>query len=152
MKVWIDGRIVDGAQATVPVTDHGLLYGDGVFEGMRVVAGKVFRLSRHLDRLGFGAKALALALPHSRAEIAAIVEETVAAFGEDEAYIRLIVTRGEGPLGVDPLTCPKSRLICIVAAIRLFTDEQRSAGLAMITSSLRRPGPDVVDPNVKSLN
>lgn len=152
MKVWIDGKIVDGNEAKVPVTDHGLLYGDGVFEGMRVCAGSVFRLERHLDRLGYGAKALALKLPHTREEIATIIKETVAAFGETEAYIRLIVTRGEGPLGVDPLTCPTPRLICIVAAIKLFTDEQRAAGLAMITSSLRRPSPDVVDPNVKSLN
>ncbi|MFT4570616.1 MAG: branched-chain amino acid aminotransferase [Hyphomicrobiaceae bacterium] len=152
MKVWIDGEIVDGSEAKVPVVDHGLLYGDGIFEGMRVYAGQVFRISRHLDRLGYGAKSLALDLPHTRDEITQIVKSTVSAFGETEAYIRLIVTRGDGPLGVDPLTCPRPRLICIVAAIRLFNDEQRATGLNMITSSLRRPGPDVVDPNVKSLN
>jgi branched-chain amino acid aminotransferase len=152
MKIWMDGRIVDEAEARVPVTDHGLLYGDGVFEGMRVVAGRVFRLAQHLDRLAFGARVLALTLPYSLAEIREAVESTVRAFAEPEGYIRLLVTRGVGPLGVDPTTCPRASLIIIVTTIKLFSEEQRERGLDMITSSYRRPTADVLDVRVKSLN
>lgn len=152
MKVWMDGQIVDASEARIPVLDHGLLYGDGVFEGMRVIGGRVFRLERHLERLELGARALMLTLPHSLGEIRRIVETTVRAFGEREAYIRLLVTRGVGPLGVDPTTCPTARLVCIVAEIKLFTDEQRERGLDMITSSYRRPTADVLDVRIKSLN
>jgi branched-chain amino acid aminotransferase len=152
MKIWIDGKIVDEGAAHVAVNDHGLLYGDGIFEGMRVINGRVFRIERHLDRLEFGARTLLLTLPHTRAEIRGIVEDTVRAFGAREAYVRLVVTRGVGPLGVDPTTCPRARLFCIVATIRLFSDEQRERGLSMITSSYRRPSADVLDVRVKSLN
>ncbi|HEY6877443.1 MAG TPA: branched-chain-amino-acid transaminase [Polyangiales bacterium] len=152
MKIWMDGKLVDESEARVSVTDHGLLYGDGVFEGMRVIAGRVFRLQRHLARLAFGAKVLALSLPYSLEEIAAAVNETVQAFGEAEGYIRLLVTRGVGPLGVDPTTCPRGSVVIIVTTIKLFTEEQRERGLDMITSSHRRPAADVIDVRVKSLN
>lgn len=152
MKIWLDGAIVDEAEARVPVTDHGLLYGDGVFEGMRVAAGRVFRIEQHLARLAFGARVLALTLPYSMAEIREAVESTVRAFGEPEAYIRLLVTRGVGPLGVDPTTCPRASLVVIVTTIKLFSEEQRERGLDMITSSYRRPTADVLDVRVKSLN
>lgn len=152
MKVWIDGKIVDESEARVPVTDHGLLYGDGVFEGMRVVAGGVFRIERHLARLAVGARVLALEIPYNREELQGIVEDTVRAFGEREAYVRLLVTRGAGPLGVDPTTCPRANVVCIVNTIKLFSEEQRDAGLDMITSSYRRPTADMLDVRVKSLN
>jgi branched-chain amino acid aminotransferase len=152
MKIWMDGKIVDEAEARVPVTDHGLLYGDGVFEGMRVIGGRVFRIERHLARLDFGAKVLALSLPYTLPEIRGAVEDTVRAFGQQEGYIRLIVTRGVGPLGVDPTTCPRGSLIIIVTTIKLFSEEQRERGLDMITSSYRRPTADVLDVRVKSLN
>jgi branched-chain amino acid aminotransferase len=152
MKIWIDGNIVEEGAARVSVTDHGLLYGDGIFEGMRVIAGRVFRIERHLARLEFGARTLLLSLPYPRAEIRRIVEETVRAFGQREAYVRLVVTRGEGPLGVDPTTCPSSKLFCIVNTIKLFSEEQRERGLDMITSSYRRASADVLDVRVKSLN
>ena len=152
MKIWIDGKVVDEGQAHVAVNDHGLLYGDGIFEGMRVIHGRVFRIERHLDRLEFGARTLLLTLPYSRQEIRTIVEDTVRAFGESEAYIRLVVTRGVGPLGVDPTTCPRATLFCIVNTIKLFSEEQRERGLDMITSSYRRPTADVLDVRVKSLN
>jgi branched-chain amino acid aminotransferase len=152
MKIWIDGNIVEEGQAKVAVSDHGLLYGDGIFEGMRVINGRIFRVARHLDRLEFGARTLLLTLPYPRAEILRIVEDTVRAFGEREAYIRLVVTRGVGPLGVDPTTCPKPTLFCIVNTIKLFSEEQRERGLDMITSSYRRPSADVLDVRVKSLN
>jgi branched-chain amino acid aminotransferase len=152
MKIWMDGKIVDEAEARVPVTDHGLLYGDGVFEGMRVVAADVFRIEQHLARLQVGARVLALSLPYSIAEIREAIESTVRAFGQREAYIRLLVTRGVGPLGVDPTTCPRASVICIVTTIKLFSEEQRERGLDMITSSYRRPTADVLDVRVKSLN
>jgi branched-chain amino acid aminotransferase len=152
MKIWIDGKIVAEGEAQVAVSDHGLLYGDGVFEGMRVIHGRVFRIERHLERLEFGARTLLLTLPFPRSEIRRIVEDTVRAFGQPEAYVRLVVTRGVGPLGVDPTTCPKPTLFCIVNTIKLFSEEQRERGLNMITSSYRRPSADVLDVRVKSLN
>jgi branched-chain amino acid aminotransferase len=152
MKIWMDGKFVEEADARVPVTDHGLLYGDGIFEGIRIISGRVFRLDHHLERLAFGAKTLLLTLPYSLAEIREVVESTVRAFGQPEAYVRLIVTRGVGPLGVDPTTCPRGSLICICTTIKLFTEEQRERGLEMITSSYRRPTADVLDVRVKSLN
>lgn len=152
MKVWIEGQIVEGRDAKVSVTDHGLLYGDGVFEGMRVIAGRVFRIEQHLARLAVGARSIGLELPHTLDDIQFIVEDTVRAHGEREAYIRLVITRGEGPLGVDPTTCPRATLFCIVSTIKLFSDEQREHGLSLITSSHRRPQADVLDLRVKSLN
>jgi len=152
MKIWIDGNIVNEGEARIAVSDHGLLYGDGVFEGIRVTGGRIFRLERHLARLAFGARMLALTLPYPLEEIRRIVESTVRALGLGEAYVRLLVTRGVGPLGVDPTTCPRTNLICIAATIKLFTDAQRESGLDMITSSYRRPAADVLDVRVKSLN
>jgi branched-chain amino acid aminotransferase len=152
MKIWMEGQVVGADEARVAVNDHGLLYGDGVFEGMRVVAGRVFRIEQHLARLAFGARVLMLSLPYPPAEIRRIVEQTVCAFGAREAYVRLLVTRGVGPLGVDPTTCDRPRLICMVDHIRLFTDAQREAGLDMLTSSYRRAQADVLDMRVKSLN
>lgn len=152
MKVYLDGQIVDGAEARVPVRDHGLLYGDGIFEGLRAYDKKPFRLERHLHRLEAGARSLRLALPGGVDAIREIVVKTFAAFEPGDAYGRLVITRGDGPLGVDPTTCPEPRVICIVDRIALFSDDKRRAGLSMITSSYRRPQSDVLDPRVKSLN
>jgi len=149
---WIDGEIVDAREARIGVRDHGLLYGDGVFEGIRVRHGRVFRLGDHLARLATGARALALELPRPLAEIREIVLATVRAHGTRDAYVRLLVTRGEGPLGVDPLPCGPARLACLVAQLAIFSEEKRRRGLDLATASLRRPGPDVLDPRVKSLN
>ncbi|MFN7954568.1 MAG: branched-chain-amino-acid transaminase [bacterium] len=152
MKVWLDGRIVDGADARISVTDHGFLYGDGVFEGIRVYARRVFRLDRHLERLAVSAAAVGLTIPGGLPAIRAIVLETARAFAADEAYVRLIVSRGEGPLGVDPFLCPTPRIVCMVDQVQLYAAEKLAAGLDLVTASLRRPGPDVLDPRVKSLN
>src|ERR1700709_314668 len=141
--VSIDGQLVKDEDAKISVLDHGLLYGDGLFEGIRVRAGRVFRIEQHLARLAIGARTIGLELPYSAGDQARIVTDTVRAFGQKEAYVRLIVTRGEGPLGVDPTTCKKPTVICIVAEIGLFSVEQRARGLSMITSSYRRPNPDV---------
>jgi branched-chain amino acid aminotransferase len=151
MKVWIDGEVIDGAQARISVRDHGLLYGDGVFEGLRVCGGNVFKLDVHLARLSHGARALHLALP-PLGQLREIVTRTVAAHGQSDAYARLIVTRGDGPLGVDPTTCPSPRVLCLADDIALYSDEKRKQGLSLVTSSYRRPSADVLDPRIKSLN
>jgi branched-chain amino acid aminotransferase len=152
MKVWIDGRIVDGREARVPVTDHGFLYGDGVFEGIRVYARRAFRLERHLARLAVSARALGLEIPGGLDRAREVVLATARAFGADDCYVRLIVSRGEGALGVDPTTCPEPRIVCIVDQARIYPAEKLERGLDLVTSSWRRPPPDVLDPRVKSLN
>ena len=152
MKVYIDGELFDGAAARIPVCDHGLLYGDGVFEALRAVAGKPFKLAAHLERLTHGARALQLALPGGTAAMREIILRTLAAHGGGDAYLRLIVTRGDGPLGVDPGSCPRPRVICIADQIALYPEQKGAEGLQLITASLRRPSADVLDPRVKSLN
>jgi branched-chain amino acid aminotransferase len=150
--VSIDGQFVTAENAKISVLDHGLLYGDGLFEGIRVRAGRVFRLDRHLARLELGAKVLGLELPFSAEQRARIILDSVRTFAQKEAYLRVLVTRGEGPLGVDPSTCKKPTLICIAAEIALFSAEQRAQGLSLLTSSHRRPNPDAQDVAVKTLN
>jgi branched-chain amino acid aminotransferase len=150
--VSIDGQLVAEQDAKISVLDHGLLYGDGLFEGIRVRAGRIFRLEQHLSRLQLGARYLGLDVPFDGEGQARIVRETVRAFGQKEAYVRLLVTRGEGPLGVDPTTGRKPTVVCIVAEIGLYSAEQRAQGLTMITSSYRRPNPDVQDVAIKTLN
>ncbi len=152
MKAWIDDQIVDAADARIPVTDHGLLYGDGVFEGIRIYWRSVFRLDDHLRRLAVASRAIGLLLPRSLEAIREIVLQTARALDEDEAYIRLIVTRGVGSLGVDPTTCGEARLICLAAKIDIFPQEKIHEGLSLVTVSVRRPALDAVDPRVKSLN
>ena len=152
MKVWIDGCIVDGGEARVPVTDHGFLYGDGVFEGIRIYSRRVFRLEQHLARLALSARSVGLEIPGGLDRAREIILATARAFGADDAYARFIVSRGEGALGVDPTTCPEPRIVCIVDHIRLYPAEKLERGLDLVTSSWRRPPPDVLDPRVKSLN
>jgi len=152
VKVWIDGRVVDGAEARVPVLDHGFLYGDGVFEGLRIYGRRVFRLDAHMKRFATATRAIGLELPGGIDAARDIVLETARAFDADEAYVRLIASRGEGPLGIDPTRCPKPRLVCIVDQLAVFSESDRSAGISLLTSSLRRPSADVLDPRVKSLN
>jgi branched-chain amino acid aminotransferase len=152
MKAWIDNEIVDAELATLPVLDHGLLYGDGVFEGIRIAHRRIFRLADHIQRLRVSASAIGLRLPQDDAFLTNVVVATAKAHGSGEAYVRLIVTRGVGALGVDPSTCATPSLICIVGPIVLFPEEKRRHGLALATSSLRRPAFDTLDPRVESLN
>lgn len=156
MKIWIDGRIGGGDDAKVSVLDHGFLYGDGVFEGMRVYSQRLFRFERHLDRLEIGARCLGLELPGGRDALRALTLATAGEHlresGETDAYVRLIVTRGIGELGVDPTGCTRPSVICIVDSIRIFPEEKLRSGIALVTSSRRSPAPDVRDPRVKSLN
>lgn len=151
-KAWIDGVIVDASEARIPITDHGLLYGDGIFEGIRVFGGRVFRLDDHMARFRTGLSHIALDLPGGIEHARRVVLETVRAHATQEAYVRLIATRGEGALGVDPTRCSHPRLLCLVDQIELYPDEKLATGLSMLTSSLRRPPADVLDPRVKSLN
>jgi len=152
MKVWIDGAIVEPSEARVPVLDHGLLYGDGIFEGIRAYARGVFRLDDHLARLVTSAKAIGLALPLPVDAIRNVVLDTLRALGRDDAYVRLVVTRGVGALGVDPTTCPTPRLFCVAAEAQIYPPEKLARGLELVTVSWRRPALDAVDPRVKSLN
>ena len=109
MKIWLDGELVDESQAKISVFDHGLLYGDGVFEGMRFYHRRVFRLEQHIDRLIDSAKAILLNVPWSHEEICRATCETVKANGLDDGYIRLVITRGRGELGLNPYLCPRPR-------------------------------------------
>lgn len=149
---FMDDRVVAERDAVIPVLDHGLLYGDGLFEGIRICERRVFRLGDHLRRLGTGAKAIGLTLPGGLPACEKAVLETARAHDRDDAYVRLIVTRGVGELGVDPESCREPRLVVVVSDIAMYPEEKRRQGLALATSSLRRPQAGVLDPGVKSLN
>ncbi|MDF3053176.1 MAG: branched-chain amino acid aminotransferase [Geminicoccaceae bacterium] len=136
----------------ISVYDHGLLYGDGVFEGIRVYGGKIFRLMEHLERLYDSAKAICLAIPLSRDDLVGITEEAVRRSGISEAYIRHIVTRGVGDLGLDPRKCPRPTLMIIVDTIRLWPEQVYDAGLNVITAGTPIPQRESLSPRVKSLN
>ncbi len=150
--VWIDGQWHDRGTAVVSVFDHGLLYGDGVFEGIRAYGGRVFRLAEHLDRLYASAKAIWLDVPITKAEMGRIVEEGVTKSGIREAYIRLVVTRGVGDLGLDPRRCPKASVFCITDTIRLWSPESYEKGLIAITAATPINHRESLSPRVKSLN
>ncbi len=152
MIVSIDGRISSGEQARVPVIDHGLLYGDGVFEGIRMYRRRIFRLEHHLSRLHVSAKAICLQLPGGTPGVRDLLLSTARAYRAEDAYIRLVVTRGDGALGIDPTTCTKPRIICIVDSIQLYPEEKTSRGIDLVTASMRRTPADVLDPRIKSLN
>ena len=150
--VWVDGEWHDKATATISVYDHGLLYGDGVFEGIRVYGGKIFRLQEHLERLYDSAKAIWLTIPMSLEAMAELTEEAVRRSGIAEAYIRHIVTRGVGDLGLDPRKCPKPSILIIVDTIKLWPEQVYEAGLNVITAGTPIPQRESLPPRVKSLN
>jgi len=150
--IWLDGEWCDRGTAMISVYDHGLLYGDGVFEGIRVYGGKIFRLEEHLDRLFDSAKAIWLTVPIEKKELAAITREAVSRSGIPEAYIRHIVTRGVGDLGLDPRKCPKASVIIIVDTIKLWPEQVYQTGLNVITAGTPIPQRESLSPRVKSLN
>ncbi len=152
MHIYIDGEWYPREAAKVSVFDHGLLYGDGVFEGIRVYNRRVFRLEAHLDRLYASAQALALTIPLDRAQMTAAVRETVRRNEKDDAYIRLVVTRGAGDLGIDPRKCARASVIIIVTDISVYPRELYASGIKVITSATRQVSHDAFDPRVKSLN
>ena len=152
LKIYIDGNFHDQAEAKISVFDHGLLYGDGVFEGIRFYNDRVFRLEEHIDRLWDSARAIALDMPMSKSELVAATLETIRQNDLHDGYIRLIVTRGVGSLGLSPDTCRRPSIIIIAATIALYPEELYHKGLTMVTCSTRRTPPAALSPRVKSLN
>jgi branched-chain amino acid aminotransferase len=152
MKIYIDGRYLEKDEAKVSVFDHGLLYGDGIFEGIRAYNSRVFHLREHLARLFNSAKGILLDVPWTRQEIEHAILETIRLNNLKDAYIRVVMTRGLGDLGLDMRKCKRPTLIIIADKIELFPPAVYSKGLEIITSSLRRVGPDMLSPSIKSLN
>ena len=152
MTIWLDGKLVPREQAMVSVFDHGLLYGDGVFEGIRVYNRRIFRLEQHLDRLYDSAKAIALEIPLDRAAMTEALRATIKANKKEDGYIRLVVTRGAGDLGLDPRKCPTPSVVIIVTDIQVYPAELYARGVKVITSATRQVSHDAFDPRVKSLN
>lgn len=152
MIIYLNGEYVPKEKAVVSVFDHGLLYGDGVFEGIRAYHGRVFKLGDHLDRLYDGARAICMQIPVSKDEMQEIVLETLRRNNLTDAYIRLVVTRGPGDLGLDPRKCPKPFIFCIAASIVLYPDELYEKGMSVVSVSTRRNIPTACIPRVKSLN
>jgi branched-chain amino acid aminotransferase len=152
MDVYIDGKFYPKADAKVSVFDHGYLYGDGIFEGIRLYQGCVFRLEEHLERLEMSAKAICLQLPWKRQEISDIVCESCRRNQLTDGYIRLVISRGVGDLGLSPKNCPKPSIVCIADTIKLYPEEFYNSGMKIITAATRRISPAALPPMIKSLN
>lgn len=152
MKIYIAGKFYSKEDAKVSVFDHGLLYGDGVFEGIRSYNGKVFRMEEHLDRLWNSAKAIWLVIPMTKPEMAKAIEDTLAANDITDGYIRVVVTRGAGTLGLDPNRCDNPQVIIIADKISLYPAELYQKGLEIVTVSVARTHPAALSPRIKSLN
>ncbi|MDX1964104.1 MAG: branched-chain-amino-acid transaminase [Pirellulales bacterium] len=152
LQIYISGKFYPKEDAKISVYDHGLLYGDGVFEGLRSYGGKVFRLEQHLDRLWASARAIMLEIPLSRPALAKAVNDTVALNKIQDGYVRLVVTRGAGSLGLDPHKTSHPQVIIIADAISLYPDEFYQKGLEIITASTIRNHPAALSPRIKSLN
>jgi len=150
--VYLNGRIMTRDEAVISPYDHGFLYGDGVFEGIRVYDGRVFKLEEHLDRLYASAAHIMLEIPLDRAAMRAAIIDTVRATQLRDAYIRPVISRGPGDLGIDPRKCAKPTVVIIVDAIQLYPKEAYERGLRMVTATVRRPAPDVLNGRIKSLN
>jgi len=152
MEVYIDGKFYPAEEARISVWDHGLLYGDGVFEGIRVYGGRVFRLDEHLRRLYDSAHSIALKIPISRHELKSVTLECCRRNKISNGYIRIVVTRGRGDLGIDPRKCARATLIVIVDNISLFPAESYEKGVRVVTASTRKNAPATLSPRIKSLN
>lgn len=150
--IYLNGEFVEKHNAKISVYDHGFLYGDGVFEGIRVYDGNVFRLNEHLDRLYDSAKSIMLTIPQSKEEMTKLVIKTLQKNELRNAYIRLVVSRGVGNLGLDPASCSHPQIIIIAEELALFPKELYDSGLEIVTVATRRNRPDVLSPKVKSLN
>ncbi len=149
---WLNGEIMPMARACIPVSDHGLLYGDGVFEGIRFYQRRAFRLMEHLQRLRDSAAAIGLPLPLDQRALEAAVADLIAAFGAPEGYLRLVVTRGVGALGLDPASCKRGNVFIIAAQMALVDEVERRRGIRVIIAATRRLPVDGLDPRIKSLN
>jgi len=151
-KVWLNGDLVDRAEAKISVFDHGVLYGDGVFEGIRSYAGKAFRLEAHVRRLYDSARGIRLAIPMTPEALAKAITDTLEANGLQDSYIRVVVTRGAGTLGLDPNRCEHPTVFIICDKITLYPQELYENGLEVITAATMRNHPNAVNPRLKSLN
>ncbi len=152
LQIFLDGQFVPQSEAKVSVFDHGLLYGDGVFEGIRLYNGKIFRLDQHLDRLFASARAIMLTVPMSKAELTDACREACRRNGLQNGYIRLVVTRGVGYLGLSPFKCKQPSVFIIAATIELYPEEVYRNGLKLITAATQRVNPAAISPSIKSLN
>ncbi len=152
LKIWMNGKFVSTAEATVSVFDHGLLYGDGVFEGIRVYNGRIFECKAHVDRLYYCANAIRLTIPYSREEITKALHDTVKANNCTDGYIRLVVTRGPGTLGIHPFRTSGAVTFIIVDKIAMYLPEMYENGMAIVTASTIRNHPNAISPQIKSLN
>jgi branched-chain amino acid aminotransferase len=152
LKIYISGKLYDKADAKISVYDHGLLYGDGVFEGIRAYSGRVFRLTKHVERLYESARSIHLEIPISREAMAKAIVDTVAVNGLSDAYVRAVVTRGSGSLGLDPRKTTDPQIIIIADAISLYPAELYEHGLKIITAGTQRNHPSALNPRIKSLN
>jgi branched-chain amino acid aminotransferase len=152
MLIYVNGEFLDKDDAKISVFDHGLLYGDGVFEGIRVYHGKVFKLKEHIDRLYESAKSIYIEIPMTRKAMWEAVQQTVRMNEMIDGYIRLVVTRGIGPLGLDPRTCKNPTLIIIADAIALYPPQYYQTGLEIMTVATTRNHPSALNPRIKSLN
>ncbi len=152
LKVYISGTLFEKEDAKISVYDHGLLYGDGVFEGIRSYGGRVFRLAKHLDRLYESARAIRLEIPMTKDSLAAAVVDTLKVNGITDGYIRLVVTRGAGYLGLDPRKTSNPQVVIITDRIELYSAELYEKGLAIVTASTMRTNSNALSPRIKSLN
>lgn len=152
LKIWLDDKLVDNADAKISVFDHGLLYGDGVFEGIRVYNGRIFECQAHIKRLYESAMAIRLEVPMSKQKLVSATEKTVEANNITDGYIRLCVTRGVGTLGLNPFVCERSMLFIIADSIQLYPEELYEKGMKVISATTVRNHPLSLSPQVKSLN
>jgi branched-chain amino acid aminotransferase len=152
LKIWLDDKLVDEPDAKISIFDHGLLYGDGVFEGIRVYNGRVFELQSHIRRLYESAKVIRLEIPMTKDKLIRAVEKTVEANKVVDGYIRLVVTRGIGTLGLNPFVCENGRLFIIADSIQLYPEELYEKGMKIISATTVRNHPLAIPPQVKSLN
>lgn len=152
LKVYFNGELIERDEAKVSIFDHGLLYGDGVFEGIRSYNRRVFRLKQHVERLFESAKAIRLDIGMSAKDASSAVTKTLSANGLDNAYIRFVVTRGPGDLGLDPRKCSKPTIFVITDKIKLYPEAFYEKGMPIITARTRRNHPETVNPKIKSLN
>lgn len=152
MKIYINGSYFSEADAKISVFDHGLLYGDGIFEGIRIYNNRVFKLVEHVERLYYSAKAIALTIPMTQEEMIRAVVETCKANNLSDGYIRLVVTRGEGTLGLGPDRCKKAQVIIIASTIQLYPEELYTKGMSIITVATTRNHHNAINPAIKSLN
>ena len=150
--IYLDGKLVPKSEAKISVFDHGFLYGDGVFEGIRIYSGNIFRLREHLVRLYESARSIMLEIPLTMEEMEEATVETVRANNLQDGYIRLVVSRGAGDLGLDPANCPKPCVVIIADQVRLYPQELYEKGMEIVTVPTRRNRVDALNPKIKSLN